>query len=53
MPFLTDIDLDMADVKPTVLSWIIVGLMAASFIVFAKYVFNRWSLPGRDFVNAV
>lgn len=47
-------DLDMADVKPTLLSWVLVGLMAASFIVFAKWAFNRWPVPGvTDLFNAV
>ena len=47
-------DLDMADVKPSVLSWITVGLLAATFIVAAKYAFNRWRVPGlTEFFNAV
>jgi len=41
-----DFDLDMADIKPTLLSWLLVGLMASTFIVFAKYVFTRWKVPG-------
>ncbi len=48
------IDLDMADVKPTVLSWFTVGILAATFIVAAKYVFNRWRVRGlTEFFNAV
>ena len=44
----------MADVKPTVLSWFTVGLMAATFIVAAKYAANRWRVPGlTEFFNAV
>jgi len=38
--------LDMADVKPTVLNWFIVGLMAVSFIVLMKYAMSRWPVPG-------
>lgn len=38
--------LDLADVKPSVLSWVIVGLMAVTFIVFFKYAFTRWHVPG-------
>lgn len=37
---------DMADVKPSVLSWAIVGIMAVTFIVIAKYVTQRWYIPG-------
>ena len=39
-------ELDMADIKPTLTSWIIVGLMACTFIVFGKFVFTRWKVPG-------
>lgn len=39
-------DFDFADVKPSVISWIIVGLMATTFIVVAKYVLTRWQVPG-------
>lgn len=39
-------DLDMADVKPSVLSWIVVGLMAVTFIAVMKYAVNRWYIPG-------
>lgn len=47
-------DFDMADIKPTVLSWILVGLMAATFIVMAKYVFTRWPVTGvTEFFQAV
>jgi hypothetical protein len=46
-------ELDMADVKPSVTSWIIVTLMALTGIVLLKYVFNRWKIPGvTDVVNA-
>jgi len=50
-------DFELADVRPTVLSWFIVGLMAVSFIAFSKYVVNQWDLPVtrmfRDVINAV
>ena len=47
--------LDMADVRPSVISWVIVGLMAITFIVFAKFAVNKW-IPNADvqaFVNAI
>ncbi len=46
--------LDMADVKPTLLSWVIVGLMAITFILVAKWVTNRWQVAGlTPLINAV
>ena len=39
-------DLDMADVKPSLLSWVIVGLMSVTFIVFMKYVTEKYHIPG-------
>jgi hypothetical protein len=39
-------ELDMADVKPTVLSWIVVGIMAVTFIAAAKWATQRWRVPG-------
>lgn len=46
--------LDMADVKPTLISWVIVGLMAVTFIVFAKWAANRFPIPGlSQLINAV
>ncbi len=38
--------LDFAEVKPSIVSWLIVGLMATTFIVFAKYVFTRYPVRG-------
>jgi len=35
------LDFDFADVKPSVVNWVIVGVMAITFIVFAKYLFLR------------
>lgn len=37
---------DFADVKPSVVNFLIVGMMAALFIVLAKYAANRWHVPG-------
>lgn len=36
----------MADVKPTVLSWFTVGIMAVTFIVLMKYLTARYQVPG-------
>lgn len=38
--------LDMADVKVTILSFVIVGLMALVFINLGKWAFNAWKVPG-------
>jgi hypothetical protein len=38
--------MDMADVKPTVVSWFVVGLMAITFIVAAKMFVSRFNIPG-------
>lgn len=48
-------EFDLADVKPSVLSWFIVGIMAVTFIVFAKFAVNKW-IPNDDvkaFVNSI
>jgi hypothetical protein len=37
---------DMADVKPSVVSWMIVGIMAVTFIVFMKYLTAKYPVPG-------
>lgn len=34
--------LDFADVKPSLLNWTVVGLMAVTFISFWKFVFSMW-----------
>jgi hypothetical protein len=39
-------DLDFADVKPSVISWLIVGLMAVTFIVLLKYAVQKFPVPG-------
>jgi hypothetical protein len=47
-------ELDMADVKPSLLSWIVVGLMAVTFIAVAKWALNRWTVPGlTELINSV
>lgn len=47
-------ELDFADVKPSVLSWMIVGLMAATFIVFFKWLLAKYPVPGLStFIAAV
>jgi hypothetical protein len=38
--------MQMADVKPSVLSWLLVGLMAVTFIVAIKVIDTRWPIPG-------
>lgn len=39
-------EIDVADVKPTFLSWITVGVMAVTFIVFMKYLTAKYNVPG-------
>lgn len=48
-------EFDLADVKPSVLSWFIVGLMAITFIVFAKFAVNKWIQNDeiKNFVNSI
>jgi hypothetical protein len=47
-------ELDMADVKPTVVSWVIVTLMAVAGIALLKVAVRRWPVPGLvDLVNSV
>ena len=36
--------LDFADVKPSLLNWTVVGLMAVTFISFWKYVFSKFNI---------
>lgn len=45
-------NLDFADVKPSVLSWLIVGLMAVTFIAFFKFVMAKYPVPGLSEVIA-
>ena len=37
---------DMADIRPSVASWIIGGLIAVTFIVFGKWITARYPIPG-------
>jgi len=39
-------NLDFADVKPSLISWVIVGIMATTFIVVGKWLFTKYSVPG-------
>jgi hypothetical protein len=39
-------NIDMADVKPTVLSLVVVTIMAIVGITLAKYIFSRWPVQG-------
>lgn len=36
----------MADVKPSLLSWLTVGIMSVTFIVFMKYLTTKYAIPG-------
>jgi len=48
------LQLDLADVKPSVQSFVVVGLMAMLFIALVKVAFNRWQVPGlTDLINSV
>ena len=50
MPF----QLDMADVKPSVQSFIVVGLEALLFLALIGVLVNRYKVPGlTDLVNSV
>ena len=40
--------LKLASVNPTVLNWLMVGVMAITFIVFIKYVVNAYPNPVTD-----
>ena len=45
--------LDMADVKPSILNWVIVTLLAVTGIVFGKWLLARYPIPGlSDIFNA-
>ena len=40
------ISLDMADVKPSPLSWVTVGLLSASFILVGKWLTTQYYVGG-------
>ena len=44
-------ELDFSDVKPSVLNWVIVGLMAITFIAVAKYLVTKYDNPFTEFVR--
>ena len=48
-------ELDFADVKPSVISWLMVGVMAVTFIVFAKFAVNKWvgNAEVKSFFNSI
>lgn len=47
-------ELDFSDIKPGVLSALMVLLLVMITVPLAKYVFNRWPVPGiTDLINAV
>lgn len=47
-------DLDMADVKPSIVSWIVVTLLAVTGIALLKWAMTRFPVPGlKDLINAV
>ncbi len=44
----------MSELKPTIYTFLIVGLMAVLFIVLAKYIVNQYNIAFlADFVNAI
>jgi hypothetical protein len=47
-------NLDMADVKPSVLSFLLVTVMAIVGIALAKFLLNKWPVKGlTPLVNSV
>lgn len=47
-------ELDMSNIKPTVLSMITILLVVMVTVPLSKYVLNRWRVPGlTDLVNSV
>lgn len=39
-------ELNVAEIKPSVLSWTVIGLSATTFIVFFRWLFSRVKIPG-------
>ncbi len=39
-------ELDPADIRPNLLNWFVVGLMAITFIAAAKFIVAKYPLPG-------
>lgn len=47
-------NLDMADIRPSLLNWAVSGIMAVTFIVLMKYVTTKYPVPGlSQFMAAV
>lgn len=39
-------EIDMADIRPSVASWIVGGLIAVTFIAFFKWFTAKYPVPG-------
>jgi hypothetical protein len=37
---------DFADLKPSLLNWMVNGLMSVTFILFFKWLFSSMNIPG-------
>ena len=46
-------NVDVADVRPSLLSWATVGVMAVTFIAFMKFILAKWPIPGVSSVFAL
>jgi hypothetical protein len=47
-------EIDMSNIKPTLLSALTVLLLVAVTVPLAKYALNRWHVPGlTELVNAI
>lgn len=40
------LELDMADPRPSLISFVVIGLTAMVFILGAKWAFGRWHVAG-------
>lgn len=47
------IGLDMSDIKPSVLSFLLVGLMAVAFIALSKFAVAQFDNPVTRFVRPI
>lgn len=47
------IGLDMSDVKPSIVSFLVVGLMAVAFIALAKFTVAQFDNPLTRFVRPI
>lgn len=42
------------DTKPSVWNWVMIGVMAVTFIVFVKWAMNKFPVPGlKEVIEAV